>query len=139
MAMNFEWAILVIIVFSIFCIVSINIFFIYDTQCDVVCSLESKERINDGDSSKYLIFCEEEVFENTDQWLVGKFNSSDFYKNLKIGKKYNLKVCGWRIPFLSWYRNIIKIPNAHHRLMSYLADNKEYLKIIIDNIIKNIK
>jgi prepilin-type N-terminal cleavage/methylation domain-containing protein len=48
------------------------------------------------------------VFENTDNWLRLKFNSSDIQASLEQGKTYDIKACGWRIPFLSWYENIIK-------------------------------
>jgi hypothetical protein len=68
-----------------------------------------KERVVDSDSSKYLIFTEEEVFENTDSLLKWKFNSSDVYKDLKKDENYNCEVCGWRIQFMSMYRNIIKL------------------------------
>jgi len=60
-------------------------------------------------SSKYLVFTNNEVFENTDSWLYLKFSSSDLYSKLKEGQTYKVKVAGWRIPFLSWYRNIISI------------------------------
>jgi hypothetical protein len=38
-----------------------------------------------------------------------KFNSSDIYNQLEKGKKYRIKVYGFRIPFLSWYKNIIEV------------------------------
>lgn len=62
----------------------------------------------DGSNSKYLIFTADEVFENTDEFILGKFNSSDLYRDLEIEKQYYCLVTGYRIPFLSWYRNIIK-------------------------------
>ena len=65
----------------------------------------------EGTSSKYLIFTNNEVFEDTDSWLFVKFNSSDIYSKLQIGSTYKVKVTGWRVPFLSWYRNIISIKN----------------------------
>ncbi len=39
----------------------------------------------------------------------------------------------------SSYREIIKILNAPHRLMSYLADNNKDLKVVIDKIIESLK
>lgn len=68
-----------------------------------------KERVQDGESSKYLIFAEEEVFENTDSILFLKWNSSDIYRDLQPGEIYKVKVAGWRISAASSYRNIIKI------------------------------
>jgi hypothetical protein len=73
------------------------------------CTLNEKERIAENDSSKYLIFCEEEVFENADSLWYWKWNSSDFYSLLEEGRSYEFKVYGWRIPILSSYRNIYEI------------------------------
>ena len=67
---------------------------------------------SDGDgrtTSKWLMIFENEVFENTDTLLYGKFDSSDMLRKLKPGKKYKLDVYGFRIPFLSSYRNIIEV------------------------------
>lgn len=71
-------------------------------------TIEDKERIMDSsDSSRYLIWTEEgEVFENTDQLLVGKFDSSDIQGQLKVGSKYHCSTIGIRNQFFSWYRNI---------------------------------
>lgn len=57
--------------------------------------------------TKYLIFTENEVFENTDSLIALKFNSSDVYNHIKPGYTCNLEVTGVRVPFLSMYRNII--------------------------------
>ena len=76
-------------------------------------TIKDKERITTGSGEniedKYMIFSNDEVFENTDSWLFIKFNSSDVQGKLEVGKTYNVKVTGWRIPFLSQYRNIISI------------------------------
>lgn len=66
---------------------------------------------NSKDHSKYLIFAKDEeghvkVIQNTDSLIKGKFNSSDIYADLKVGKKYNFDVYGFRIPFFSKYENI---------------------------------
>ena len=84
-------------------------FYQYGTSDFTKCTVVEKERIVKKDSSKYLIFCEEEVFENSDAIWYGKFDSSDFYKDIRKGESYEFKVYGWRIPFLSKYRNIVKI------------------------------
>lgn len=64
-------------------------------------------------NSKYLIFTETNgevrVFENTDNILRFKFNSSDIYGMLEEGNTYKVNVIGWRVPFLSWYENILSI------------------------------
>jgi len=81
------------------------------TSDTVTITVVDKERIvgRDGESSKYLVFTEAEVFENTDCLVLGKFNSSDVYGQLEIGETYRVEVYGWRIPFLSMYRNIVKV------------------------------
>ncbi len=75
-------------------------------------TITDKERVNDGETSKYLIFGKDPngetmVFENTDTLMRGKFNSSTIYGNLEIGKTYEITVIGFRVPILSWYQNII--------------------------------
>jgi hypothetical protein len=73
-----------------------------------------KERIVDGDDSKYLVYTKLQdgkvrVFENTDSTLEWKFNSSDVYARIEKGKTYEFDTYGWRIPFMSLYENIIDL------------------------------
>lgn len=81
-----------------------------DIVTDVV--VTDKERITTGSgdamSSKYLVFTEHEVFENTDAFLALKFNSSDIQGQIGVGETCTLRVYGWRVPFLSMYRNILE-------------------------------
>lgn len=84
----------------------------YKTSAEnIEITITEKERITTGNgkniSSKFIVYTENEVFENTDSWLYLKFNSADYQNNLKIGETYTVKVAGWRIPFLSIYRNIV--------------------------------
>lgn len=88
---------------------AISPMYAYLTRAEITCNVDSKERVVKSESSKYLIFCDEEVLENTDSLWYWKWNSSDIYRDLKEGQKFNLRVYGWRVPFLSMYRNIIKI------------------------------
>lgn len=79
----------------------------FSTKDTVTVTVTDKERIGDRDSSRYLIFTDRGTFENTDTLWYWKFNSSDVYGKLKKGQKYTMNVYGWRVPFLSWYKNII--------------------------------
>jgi hypothetical protein len=81
----------------------------YNSAETITITVVDKERVLTGDASKYLVFTEDEVFENTDELLFLKFNSSDIYRDLDPGQTYNVVVVGWRVPFLSMYRNIIAI------------------------------
>jgi transketolase N-terminal domain/subunit len=85
----------------------------YGTVEEVTITVTDKERVvkSSGDNveSYYLVFCEEEIFKNDDALLRGKFRSSDIQGKLKVGETYKVKVFGWRVGFLSMYRNIVKI------------------------------
>lgn len=72
----------------------------------VTATVTDKTVKRSGETDKYLVFTDQETFENTDEWLAGKFNSSDVYGRIKVGKTYKFTVRGWRIPFFSSYRNI---------------------------------
>ena len=86
---------------------------VYSTQDSVSFKVEKTERVVDGSGenmrSRYLIFTDEETFENTDELFLGKFNSSDLYSAIKPNKTYRARVTGVRLPFFSWYRNILSI------------------------------
>lgn len=79
----------------------------------VTIKVTDKERVTTGTgssfSSKYLIYTDNEVFEDTDALLYSKFNSSDIYGKLHKDSTYKVVVVGMRIPVLSMYRNIIEI------------------------------
>ena len=79
----------------------------------VLIMVEDKQRISTGSDKsldhKYLVFTDSEVFQNTDTMLFFKYGSSNLQNKLKRGTSYQVKVSGWRVPFLSWYRNIISI------------------------------
>lgn len=80
----------------------------------VTITVTEKERVMDRHSqdgsvsSRYLIWSEDETFENTDTLLKGKFNSSDLYGQLKVGNTYDCEVYGWRNGFFSSYRNLVR-------------------------------
>lgn len=65
------------------------------------------ERCKTKDTCKFLIMTDKGVFENTDSLINFKFNSSDVFNELQVGGTYNLTVNGWRVPFMSWYPNIV--------------------------------
>jgi|SaaInlV_100m_DNA_2_1039680.scaffolds.fasta_scaffold21540_1 hypothetical protein len=74
------------------------------------------ENIVDGKNSTYLLFTESEVFENSDCFIRGKFDSSDFYNQFKDLGTFEVKTYGYRIPFFSMYKNVYeitgKVPDA---------------------------
>ena len=69
---------------------------------------------NYKNQSKYLIYCkneneEIEVYEITDSIFQGKFNSSDIYGSIEVGKEYTFVIRGTRIGITSTYPNIVEV------------------------------
>lgn len=92
-------------------LVGCDVWFHYGTKDYVDAVVTKVERVStgrgEGTVHKYLVFTEGETFQNTDSVWYWKFNSSDMHGHFSTGK-YRLTVYGWRVPFLSWYRNIIE-------------------------------
>ena len=82
------------------------------TRENATVKIKDKERVNKENSSKYLIYTDKGVFENTDAWLSLKFNSSDIYGDIEVGKTYDIETYGWRFPLLDWYANIVSVKEA---------------------------
>lgn len=97
----------ILVVLIIVLLISVPVGVYVSTIDSLEIEINDKERIVDGEDSKYLIFTEDEVFENTDSIFFFKFNSSDFYNAFTVGERYEIKVVGLRIPVLSRYRNIV--------------------------------
>ena len=109
----------VAIMVSVILVLSIGyeaIFSFNDTEYTI--TVTDKERIYEGSgdtsSSKYLVFGDDEngnslVFENTDCFIRGKWNSSNIQGQLKKGNTYKITAVGYRVPLFSMYQNIIKI------------------------------
>ena len=91
---------------------SIPLFLSYYSTKTYTVTVTEKEVKNYNESSTYLIFTklendETKVFCIEDSIIKWRFNSSDFYGEIEVGKTYDIEVIGWRIPFLSSYENII--------------------------------
>ena len=77
-------------------------------------SVTEKDIKNYGDGGKFLVFAELEdgtirVFSIEDTLIKGRWDSADDYARIQVGESYTVTVIGWRVPFLSWYENIIEI------------------------------
>lgn len=86
------------------CGASMNSFYEENT---VRITVNDKERVQDGKTSKYLVYTDQEVFEDSDSLIKWKFDSSDVYAQLKKDCTYDATVIGWRVHPLSMYRNIL--------------------------------
>ena len=65
----------------------------------------------DSQSSKYLVYTTGETFANSDAIWHLKFNSSDFQRDILMnkGNTCTFSVYGFRVPWLSMYRNVYEI------------------------------
>ena len=63
----------------------------------------------EGMSCKYLIFTDKTTIANQDSLWHGKFNSSDIHGRINIGDVCEITSVGFRVPFLSMYKNAIKV------------------------------
>jgi len=80
----------------------------YSTKESIQFKVNDKEAIG-GEDSKYLIYTEEEVFENRDSIWELKWNSSDVYRKVEVGKCYESSAWGFRVSFFSMYRGIDQV------------------------------
>ncbi len=81
----------------------------YGNEREVICTVNEKwiKRASGEDKKDmYLVSCGDEVYKITDLFFKGKFDSSNIYANLKVGKKYKLTVTGYRFGYFSSYQNI---------------------------------
>lgn len=79
---------------------------------ETVLTVTDKERVQSRGSSEYLIFCKDEsgethVIRTADTLWRWKWNSSDIYGDIEIGKTYRFTLSGYRIQILSTYENVM--------------------------------
>ena len=77
-----------------------------------VATVTDKDVRNYNNSSKYLVFTKTEdgetrVFSVEDSILRFRWNSSDVYGEIEVGKTYQFTTVGFRFEILSMYENII--------------------------------
>ena len=80
----------------------------YQNPQTITCEVKEKWVKRNGERDLYLIKCDNTVYKISDLLFKGKFNSSDIYASLEVGKTYEIKTTGYRIKFLSDYQNINK-------------------------------
>jgi hypothetical protein len=107
--MKVIYTLILLIAFSLFALPLFRLAFGYYTHVTVTDKVLKTERVMnpEGAGSKYLIFGAHETYENMDSFLNWKFNSSDVYGAILPGQTCTFVVYGWRIPFFSWYRNLV--------------------------------
>ncbi|HNS64964.1 MAG TPA: hypothetical protein PKJ26_00535 [Candidatus Woesebacteria bacterium] len=84
---------------------------IYRASGETITATVVKTVIDDG--ATFFVLQQEgrqgvEIFENDDSWAFLKFDSNNLLMDIEVGQTYEFKIAGWRVPFLSWFRNIIE-------------------------------
>ncbi len=80
--------------------------FFSETEKTIV--VQNKE-VWKGESEKYFIFAEDEVFLNENNYYHNKSNADDLYPLFQVGKTYRVKIVGYYLPLIPRFRNIINI------------------------------
>ena len=97
--------VVILVIALVFCIWKAN-----TTHYEVV-TIQSKERQCDGGkdgSCYYVVFgTNDQIYENRDTMLKGKWDSGSLQAKLHVGQTYKLELVGWRIPFFSMRENIV--------------------------------
>jgi len=65
------------------------------------------QRVFQGNPYSNLVYTDKGVYENTDSLFFVKYRSSDVFNQLQTGHSYTCRVAGWRVGFLSYYKDII--------------------------------
>lgn len=79
------------------------------SETTVTFTVEDKAIKKYDDDDKYLIYTDNGTYEITDSLVYWRWDSSDLYGKIKVGKTYEAKVYGWRIPIFSSYKNIVSV------------------------------
>jgi len=99
-------ATLIFVVTALLSVAEISLpYWTHSTETVTVTGTVVKQYGSEG-QSKYLVFTNSGVFENTDTFAYLKFNSSDIQGQLMQGGTFDISYYGFRIPFLSHYPNI---------------------------------
>jgi len=93
----------------------------FKTEIATVVDKDIKHSRNTTD--KYLVFCKDKngspvVYEITDSLVAGRFDSSDVYASIEIGKTYEFTVAGDRNELMSWYPNIYEVKEIENEYQS---------------------
>jgi hypothetical protein len=70
-------------------------------------TVKEKSAVTNGNSHTYLIFTDKTTYEIDDTLWKWRWNSSDVYGKMEVGKTYEADLQGVRWPFFSMYQNIL--------------------------------
>ena len=107
---NISNVVSILIIFFILVFIFLSLFFNYLNPKSYTIEIKDKFIKNDRKSAKYLVVdTNNTTYEISDLLFIGKFNSTDIYNSIDIGKSYKIYTTGFRIHVFSLYQNINKI------------------------------
>lgn len=103
-----------LVLFFIIAISSLKVFERMLTEEEIEVKVTTLEkRVISYEENLYLVHTEEEIFENRDDNYHKKFDSETLMARIRKYGKYKVLVCGYKfgfkVPFISERRNILKI------------------------------
>lgn len=99
---------IIIVIISVFAITSY--IFEYSNSKELIIEVKDKYVKNNDNNDKYIIIdTKNNAYEITDLFFIWKFNSTDIYSSLEIGKTYKISITGIRCRIFSNYPNINKV------------------------------
>jgi hypothetical protein len=104
---SFHSILLWIIVTGVLCVIIFTFVNACHYEVDQTFTVTGKEAVKSDKDSKYLVFTDVTTYEVEDSVIFWRWDSSDVYGRLAVGKTYRATLQGYRIPFFSLYPNII--------------------------------
>lgn len=102
-----KYIISILVAIVVIGLITIDPILSYNTKSFVTFTVNDKATVINNTDSQYLIYTTAGVFDDSDSLWYWKWNSSDVYNQLERGGTYTATVYGFRIPFLSLYKNIV--------------------------------
>jgi hypothetical protein len=84
------------------------------TETEEVVTVINKEKWM-GESGRYFIFTENEVFLNVNNYFFNDTATTEIYTMFRNGFTYKVKVVGLYLPFIPRFRNIMSIIEHRER------------------------
>ncbi|QAB17467.1 hypothetical protein Leucomu_05625 [Leucobacter muris] len=71
------------------------------------CLVEDKDRAAVDGGSDMRVYTDCGIFRVKDSLFLMRWDSADVYQGIEVGESYDFETAGWRVPFLSWFPNIV--------------------------------
>ena len=78
------------------------------TEKEVTITVVNSAKFGD-ETGRYLIFTEDEVFEDSNNYYHDKHNATEVFNKLQKGRTYIVKVVSFYLPDIPHFRNIIDV------------------------------